>query len=50
MNLRIMDLNGKMLGMLQLPPTVLIADLESLRRLGAHRIELVSARLHLSGL
>lgn len=50
MSLRVMDFNGKMLGILKLPATVLVADLESLRRLGAHRIELVSERLHPFGL
>jgi len=41
MSLRIVDLSGNVLGILVLPGTVLLADLEALRRLGAHRIEVV---------
>lgn len=42
MSLRIMDFSGKVLGILVLPGTILLADLEALRRLGAHRIELLT--------
>ena len=42
MSIRIIDRAGNVLGMLQLPGTVLLTDLESLRRLGAYRVELVA--------
>jgi len=45
MSLRIVDLAGNVLGVLELPGTVLLADLEALRRLGAHRIELVTLKI-----
>lgn len=41
MSLRIVDFTGNVLGILMLPGTILLADLEALRRLGAHRIEVV---------
>jgi hypothetical protein len=41
MSVRIMDRAGNVLGMLQLSGTILLADLESLRRLGAYRVELI---------
>lgn len=41
MSLRIIDHAGNVLGMLYLSGTILLADLESLRRLGAYRIELI---------
>uniref|UniRef100_UPI00197B2465 hypothetical protein n=4 Tax=Pseudomonas viridiflava TaxID=33069 RepID=UPI00197B2465 len=36
------SVSGNMLGILVLPGTILLADLEALRRLGAHRIEVVT--------
>lgn len=44
MSLRIVDLTGNVLGILVLPGTTLLADLEALRRLGAHRIELMTIK------
>ena len=44
MNIRIIDRAGNVLGMLRLPATILLTDLESLRRLGAYRVELVAQR------
>lgn len=44
MSLRIIDLTGNVLGILALPGTILLADLEALRRLGAHRIELITVK------
>lgn len=44
MSLRIVDFYGKVLGILVLPGTILLADLEALRRLGAHRIELLTLK------
>lgn len=41
MSVRIIDSAGNVLGMLQLSGTILLADLESLRRLGAYRVELI---------
>ena len=41
MSLRIVDFTGNVLGILVLPGTILLADLEALRRLGAHRSEVV---------
>lgn len=41
MRLRIIDQAGNVLGMLHLSGAVLLADLESLRRLGAYRVELI---------
>lgn len=41
MSVRIIDQAGNVLGMLQLSGTILLADLESLRRLGAYRVELI---------
>lgn len=41
MSVRIIDHDGNVLGMLQLSGTILLADLESLRRLGAYRVELI---------
>jgi len=41
MSLRILDQAGNVLGTLYLSGTVLLADLESLRRLGAYRVELI---------
>lgn len=41
MSLRIVDFTGNVLGILVLPSTILLADLEALQRLGAHRIEVV---------
>ena len=46
MSLRIVDLAGNILGVLELPGTVLLADLEALRRIGAHRIELVTLKIN----
>lgn len=43
MSIRIIDYHGNVLGMLQLLETVLLADLESLRRLGAYKIEVIRA-------
>lgn len=45
MSLRIVDLAGNVLGILVLPGTVLLADLEALRRLGVHRVELVTIKV-----
>lgn len=45
MSLRIVDFTGNLLGILVLPGTVLLADLEALRRLGAHRIEVVPTKV-----
>lgn len=42
MSVRIIDRAGNILGTLKLPATALVADLELLRRLGAHRIEVVA--------
>ena len=42
MSLRIVDLAGNVLGILELPGTVLLADLEALRRLGVHKVELLT--------
>lgn len=44
MSLRIMDFRGNLLGVLRIPASVRVSDLESLRKLGAHRIELINAR------
>lgn len=41
MSVCIIDQAGNVLGMLQLSGTILLADLESLRRLGAYRVELI---------
>lgn len=41
MSIRIIDYQGNVLGMLQLLETVLLADLEPLRRLGAYKIEVI---------
>lgn len=41
MSLRIVDFTGNVLGILVLPGTILLADFEALRRLGAHRIEVM---------
>lgn len=43
MSFRIVDRNGNLLGMLRLQGSVRVVDLESLRRLGAHKVELVNA-------
>jgi hypothetical protein len=44
MNLRIVGATGNVLGILVLPATLLLADLEALRRLGARKVELLSAK------
>jgi|SynMetStandDraft_1070027.scaffolds.fasta_scaffold50912_1 hypothetical protein len=44
MSLRIVDFTGNVLGILVLPGTIRIADLEALRRLGAHRIEVMPVK------
>ena len=44
MSLRIVGLTGSVLGILVLPGTILLSDLEPLRRLGVRRIELVTAK------
>lgn len=44
MSLRIVDFSGKVLGILVLPGSILLADLEALRRLGAHRVELLTLK------
>jgi len=44
MNLRIVGFAGNVLGILVLPATILLTDLEALRRLGVHRIELLPAK------
>lgn len=44
MSPRIVDLTGNVLGILVLPGTTLLADLEALRRLGAYRIEPMTVR------
>lgn len=41
MSVRIIDRAGNVLGMLQLPASALLADLEGLRRLGAQRVEVI---------
>ena len=41
MSVRIIDRAGNVLGTLQLPVTALVVDLEPLRRLGAHRVEVI---------
>jgi hypothetical protein len=41
MSIRVIDRHGKVLGVLELVRTVLLADLEPLRRLGVYRIEVV---------
>jgi hypothetical protein len=45
MSLRRVGLTGNVLDILVLPGTVLLVDLEALRRLGAHRIELMTAKV-----
>lgn len=44
MSVRIVDFTGKVLGVLILPGTILLADLEALKRLGAYRIEVLTTR------
>lgn len=41
MSIRVIDYHGNVLGMLRLLETVLLADLEALRRLGAYKIEVI---------
>lgn len=49
MSVRVMGKAGNVLGILELPSTILLVDLEVLRRLGAHRIELVVLKVSESG-
>lgn len=49
MSVRVMGKTGNVLGILELPSTILLIDLEVLRRLGAHRIELVALKTNDSG-
>lgn len=44
MSFRVFDAVGQVLGVLRLTGTVRVIDLESLRSLGAHRVELVKTR------
>lgn len=44
MSIRVLGRTGDVLGVLELPGTVLLADLEVLRRLGAYRIELLTVK------
>lgn len=44
MNLRILGLTGNVLGILVLPATILLSDLEALRRLGVRKVELLPAK------
>jgi hypothetical protein len=41
MSIRLIDCQGNLIGILRLAGTILVADLETLRRLGTHKIELV---------
>lgn len=41
MSIRILDQAGNILGTLQLPPSTLLTDLETMRRFGAQRIEVI---------
>lgn len=41
MTIRLLDRAGAILGWLTLPHTARLADLEQLRNLGAHRLEVV---------
>lgn len=43
MSLRIVDRAGQTIGILRVAEDVRVIDLESLRRLGAHRVELLKA-------
>lgn len=45
MSIRVLGLAGDVLGVLELPSSILISDLEVLRRLGAHRIEVVTVKI-----
>ena len=49
MNIRVLGQAGDVFGILELPSTILLADLEVLRRLGAHRIEVVAVKVSVSG-
>lgn len=45
MSIRVLGQAGYVLGILELPSTILLSDLEVLRRLGAHRIEVVAVKI-----
>ncbi|EPL9726806.1 hypothetical protein MKS81_006505 [Pseudomonas aeruginosa] len=48
MSIRVLGQAGDVLGILELPSTILLADQEVLRRLGAHRIEVVAVKITVS--
>lgn len=45
MSIRVLGQAGYVLGILEVPSTILLSDLEVLRRLGVHRIEVVDVRI-----
>lgn len=42
MSIQIIDCAGNVLGTMQLPASTRLVDLEAMRRLGAHRIEVIN--------
>ncbi|MNC84006.1 hypothetical protein D3C75_1382830 [compost metagenome] len=46
MSIRVLGQAGDVIGILELPGTILLADLVVLRRFGAHRIEVIAVKIN----